>query len=66
MNIKELAIVVCQKKKNVLELSSEELKEFKSKFYSQPFINWQLDLLWEYIWSDVSLEEIKKIFKIGE
>lgn len=66
MNIKELAIAVCQKKKNVLELSSEELKEFKSKFYSQPFINWQLDLLWEYIWSDVSLEEIKKIFKIGE
>lgn len=66
MSIKELAIVVCQKKKNVLKLSSEELKEFKTNFYSQPFIKWQLDLLWEYIWNDVTLEEIKKIFRIGE
>lgn len=66
MNIKELAYVICQKKENVVKLSRKELKEFKTNFYSQPFIHWQLDLLWEYIWNDVTLEEIKKIFRIGE
>ena len=66
MNIKELAYIICQKKENVLKLSRKELKEYKTNFYSQKYKEWQLDLLWEYIWGDISLKEIKKIFRIGE
>ena len=66
MDIKELAYVICQKKENVVKLSRKELKEYKTNFYSQKYRVWQLDLLWEYIWGDISFEEIKKIFRIGE
>ena len=66
MNIKELAYVICQKKENVVKLSRKKLKEYKIAFYSQKYKEWQLDLLWEYIWGDISFEEIKKIFRIGE
>ena len=64
MKIKELLVMICQKKKNVLKLTNEELKEFKKNFYKIPQKFWKLDLLWEYLWCDISLEEIKKIFKI--
>ena len=64
MKIKELLVMICQKKKNVLKLSNEELKEFKQNFYKIPQKSWKLDLLWEYLWGDISLEEIKNIFKI--
>lgn len=66
MNIKELAYVICQKRENMVKLSRKELKEYKTNFYSQKYKEWQLDLLWEYIWGDISFEEIKKIFRIGE
>ena len=66
MNIKELAYVICQKRENVVKLSRKELKEYKTNFYSQKYREWQLDLLWEYIWGDISFEEIEKIFRIGE
>ena len=66
MNIKELAYIICQKKENMVKLSRKELKEYKIAFYSQKYKVWQLDLLWEYIWGDISFEEIKKIFRIGE
>ena len=64
MNIKELAYVICQKRENMVKLSRKELKEYKKNFYSQKYKEWQLDLLWEYIWGDISFEEIKKIFKL--
>ena len=66
MNIKELAYVICQKRENVVNLSRKELKEYKTNFYSQKYRVWQLDLLWEYIWGDISFKENKKIFRIGE
>ena len=66
MNIKELAYVICQKRENVVKLSRKELKEYKTAFYSQKYRVWQLDLLWEYIWGDISFEEIEKILRIGE
>lgn len=65
MNIKELAYIICQKKENMVKLSRKELKEYKTTFYSQKYRVWQLDLLWEYIWGDISLEEVKRIFKIN-
>lgn len=64
MNIKELAYIICQKKENVVKLSRKELKEYKTTFYSQKHRKWQLDLLWEYIWGDISFKEIKNIFKL--
>lgn len=66
MNIKELAYVICQKKENMIKLSRKELKEYKIAFYSQKYREWQLDLLWEYIWGDITFEEVKKIFKMDE
>lgn len=59
MNIKGLVSVVCQNKENVIKLSSETLKKYKDNFYSQRLQNWKLDILWEYIWGDISLEEVK-------
>lgn len=64
MTIKEELALVCKTKESVVKLSNENLKKYKNNFYSQPFKIWQLDLLWEYIWGDISFEEIKKIFKI--
>ena len=64
MTIKEEMALVCKTKESVVKLSSENLKKYKTNFYSQPFKIWQLDLLWEYIWGDISFEEIKKIFKL--
>lgn len=66
MNIKELAYIICQKKENMVKLSRKELKEYKIAFYSQKYRKWQLDLLWEYIWGDITFEEVKKIFKMDE
>ena len=64
MNIKELAYIICQKRESVIKLNSKNLKEYKNKFYSQPFRIWQLDLLSEHIWGDISFKEIKNIFKL--
>ena len=64
MTIKEELALVCKTKESVVKLSNENLKKYKTNFYSQPFKIWQLDLLWEYLWGDITFEEIKKIFKI--
>ena len=64
--LKEYLGLVCIERNFVVKLSNENLKEYKNNFYSQPFKIWQLDLLWEYIWGDISLKEIKKILRIGE
>ena len=66
MLLKEYLGLICIEKDFVVKLSTENLMKYKTNFYSQPFKNWQLDLLWEYIWGDISLKEIKKIFRIGE
>ena len=64
--LKEYLGLICVERNFVVKLSNENLKKYKINFYSQPFKIWQLDLLWEYIWDDISLKEIKKIFRIGE
>ena len=66
LNLKEYLGLICVERNFVVKLSNENLKKYKTNFYSQPFKIWQLDLLWEYIWGDISLKEIKKIFRIGE
>ena len=65
-NLKEYLGLICVERNFVVKLSNENLKKYKTNFYSQSLKNWQLDLLWEYIWGDISLKEIKKIFRIGE
>ena len=64
--LKEYLGLICVERNLVVKLSNENLKKYKNNFYSLPFKIWQLDLLWEYIWGDISLKEIKKIFRIGE
>ena len=64
--LKEYLGLICVERIFVVKLSNENLKKYKTNFYSKPFKTWQLDLLWEYIWGDISLKEIKKIFRIGE
>ena len=64
--LKEYLGLICVERNFVVKLSNENLKKYKISFYSEPFKIWQLDLLWEYIWGDISLKEIKKIFRIGE
>ena len=64
--LKEYLGLICVERNFVVKLSNENLKKYKTNLYSQPFKIWQLDLLWEYIWGDISLKEIKKIFIIGE
>ena len=64
--LKEYLGLICVERNFVVKLSNENLKKYKTNLYSQPFKTWQLDLLWEYIWGDISLKEIKKIFRIGE
>ena len=64
--LKEYLGLVCIERTFVVKLSNENLKKYKISFYSKPFKIWQLDLLWEYIWGDISLKEIKKILRIGE
>ena len=66
MNLKKELALICQIKKNVIKLKSENLKKYKTEFYQKPYKFWQLDLLWEYIWGDISLSEIKKIFRIND
>ena len=62
--LKEYLGLICVERNFVVKLSNENLKKYKNNLYSQPFKIWQLDLLWEYIWGDISLKEIKKIFRI--
>ena len=64
--LKEYLGLVCIERNFVVKLSNENLKKYKTNLYSQPFKIWQLDLLWEYIWGDISLKKKKKIFRIGE
>ena len=64
--LKEYLGLICVERNFVVKLSNENLKKYKTNFYSQPLKIWQLDLFWEYIWGDISLKEIKKIFRIGE
>ena len=64
--LKEYLGLICVERNFVVKLNREKLKEYKKDFYSQKYKEWQLDLLWEYIWGDISLKEIKKIFRIGE
>ena len=62
--LKEYLRGICIERDFVVKLFGGNLKKYKTNFYSQPFKIWQLDLLWEYIWGDISFEEIKKIFKL--
>lgn len=62
-DFKCLFLKICDIKKNVLKLKSEDLKKYKSSFYSQNFPKWRLDLMWEFIWDDVDFETIKYIFE---
>ena len=66
MRVKEYLRGICEEKENVLKLSLEKLQKYKINFYKQAYKKYELDLIWMYLWDDISKKEIKKIFKIGE
>lgn len=66
MSLKEYLRGICKEKENVLKLDLEKLQKYKIDFYKKPFKKYELDLIWMYFWGDISLQEIKKIFRIGE
>lgn len=62
-DFKTLFADIRQIKLFVIKLNGDKLHRFCKDFYSLPFPEWRLDLLWEYIWSDKEYEEIYYIFK---
>lgn len=71
-NLDILVITICNFKNNIVKLKSRELTTFKKTFYSLSFSMWQLNLLWEMIWEDRSVDEViyifssKKLLKEGD
>lgn len=62
-NFSHLFSLICEIKQNVLKLNGKELRNYKKVFYNQKFPVWQLNLLWEYIFDDISYEELRTIFE---
>lgn len=55
---------VLQNRKNVLKLSRQELIELKRNFYKLPLSRFQLDVLWEVVWNDMTPVRAIKYLKI--
>lgn len=64
MTIKDYVGYICVEKKNIQLKRGKELEQYKKWFYSQPFKTWKLDIIWEYIWNDRTLEEITRILNL--
>lgn len=60
MTLDDYMLHICKIKKNIVKLDTEKLEEFKKEFYSNKysFDKWKLNLLWEYIWDDKTIEEV--------
>ena len=54
----DLFLSICNLKENMLKLNRESLTKFKCDFYCQKFPIWKLDLIWQYFWDDMELNEI--------
>lgn len=63
--MEEYIRAVCEDKEKVIKLSNKELRKYKIAFYSLNLKMWELDVLWNFIWNDISLDEVYEIFKIG-
>jgi len=62
-NFKQLFSRICEIKQNVVKLNSKDLVEYRRNFFRLHFQEWQLTLLWEFIWDDKPYEEVKQIFE---
>ncbi len=60
-SFKSLFTDIRQIKPYVVKLQGNNLNEYRNYMYSLPFKEWTIDLLWEYIWSDMTYEQIYKI-----
>lgn len=60
---KDLFLHICEIKLFVIKLELQDLVLFKKEFYSQDFKIWRLDLLWEFIFDDISYEELEYILR---
>lgn len=62
---KDLFNDIRQIKGYVIKLKGQKLGEYCDYFYSLPFQEWRLDVLWEYIWGDRTYANICKVFKMN-
>lgn len=68
-NFKQLFSLICEIKEFVVKLNSKDLRSYKRTFYNQVFFRnanfnqSMLDRMWEYIFDDISYEELKTIFE---
>lgn len=62
INFTDFFYNICEIKQNVVKLNQQQVYSFKRKFYKQPFPEWQLSLIWEFIWDDKSFDEVFLIF----
>ena len=62
-NFKDLFSQICEIKKYVVKLNTNELRKYKILFYKLKFPLWRLNLMWEYIWGDIEYDRLKYIFE---
>lgn len=46
--------------------NAKEIRIWKNTIYSLPYPNWKLDLIWEVLNGDITIQEVKFIFKIHD
>lgn len=61
--LKELVSDICQLKEYVVKLDYTGKVEFQKEFYSLPFREWKLNILWDYIWDYKTYNEIIHILE---
>lgn len=62
-DFKRIFLAICEIKEFVITLNSKDLEIFKMIFYNQDFPKERIDMLWNFIWGDIDLETLTRIFK---
>lgn len=62
-SFRDLFYIICEIRFYIVKLNGEDLYNFKKVFYNLDFPKWRLDLLWDLIWDDKSLDEVAHIFQ---
>lgn len=63
MKLFDLVWAICENKENILKLDYIELKKFKKMYYEIDIPIWQLDIIWEYLFDYLRLQDLIHIFK---
>lgn len=50
-------------KEEVRSLDYKQIGSYRDQFYKKDYPEWILNLMWEYIWDDITYEQLYCIFK---